>query len=138
MKALSAFIAGIIFSLGLTIAGMTNPENIINFLNITGDWDPGLMFVLIAATVVTGIGYRLVWKRTAPLFETGFSVPTSRIIDKRLLAGAAIFGIGWGLVGLCPGPAFSSVLTGGSGVWFFLAAMVAGMWLQRRVSALFG
>ena len=111
MKELAALIAGLMFSLGLIISGMTNPENIINFLDITGSWNPALAFVLMSAVVVTGIGYRLVWKRNAPVFEGSFSVPTSRVLDKRLIIGSAIFGVGWGLVGLCPGPALASVFT---------------------------
>lgn len=134
MKILSAFIAGAIFSIGLTVAGMTNPVNVIGFLDITGQWNPALMFVLMAAVVVTGIGYRLVWKRTEPLFEKDFFVPVNRIMDGRLMTGAAIFGIGWGLVGLCPGPALSSVVSGEKGVLVFIAAMLGGMLLQKGVS----
>jgi len=134
MKITSAFIAGAIFSIGLTISGMTNPENVIGFLDITGQWQPALMLVLIAAIAVTAIGYRLVWKRTEPLFEKDFFVPTSRIMDGRLMTGAAIFGIGWGLVGLCPGPALSSVASGEIGVLVFIGAMLGGMLLQRGVS----
>lgn len=134
MKLISAFISGVIFSIGLTVAGMTDPVNVIGFLDITGQWNPALMLVLIAAIVVTAIGYRLVWKRTEPLFEENFFVPTSRIMDGRLMTGAAIFGIGWGLVGLCPGPALSSVVSGESSVLVFIGAMLGGMLLQRGVS----
>lgn len=132
-KALSAFVSGALFSIGLTISGMTNPANVRGFLDVAGDWNPSLFFVLLAAVVVTGVGYRLVWKRPKPLFEPIFSVPTSRIIDARLLIGAAIFGIGWGLIGLCPGPALSSVVSGESAIFVFIAAMLAGMLLQRSV-----
>ena len=135
MKTISAFVAGAIFSIGLTISGMSNPENVIGFLDITGNWNPSLMLVLLSAVIVTGIGYRLVWQRTQPLFELDFSVPTSRILDGRLMTGSAIFGIGWGLVGLCPGPALSSVVSGNSSVYVFIAAMVGGMLLQRNLSA---
>ena len=134
MKTISAFIAGAIFSIGLTISGMSNPENVIGFLDIAGNWNPALMFVLLSAVVVTGLGYRLAWKRTQPLFEPNFSVPTSRILDGRLMTGSAIFGIGWGLIGLCPGPALSSVASGNSSVLVFIAAMFGGMILQRNVS----
>lgn len=135
MKSVSAFIAGAVFSIGLTISGMTNPENVIGFLDITGNWNPALMWVLMMAVVVTGLGYRLVWKRTEPLFDTEFFVPTSRIMDGRLMTGSAIFGIGWGLIGLCPGPALSSIASGNIGVYVFIAAMAGGMLLQRNVSA---
>lgn len=136
MKEISAFIAGLLFSLGLILSGMTNPANIINFLDITGNWNPALAFVLMAAVVVTGIGYQLVWKRITPLYEASFSVPTSRILDKRLIIGSALFGIGWGLVGLCPGPAMASLLTANwLKILVFLVAMVGGTLLQRQVKA---
>lgn len=135
MKNLSALIAGAVFSIGLTISGMTNPQNVIGFLDVAGSWNPSLFFVLVSAITVTGIGYRLVWRRTQPLFETSFSVPTSRILDGRLMTGAAIFGIGWGLSGLCPGPALSSVVVGDVGIYAFIIAMVSGMVLQRYVLA---
>ena len=137
MKELAAFIAGLLFSLGLIFSGMTNPANVIGFLDITGNWNPSLAFVLMAAVVVTGIGYRLVWKRSQPMYEAAFSVPTSRLLDKRLLIGSAIFGIGWGLVGLCPGPALASVFTvNGGKVLIFLVAMICGTLLQRNLTAL--
>ena len=137
MKEVSAFIAGLLFSLGLIFSGMTNPENIFGFLDITGDWNPSLAFVLLSAVIVTGIGYRLVWKRSAPMYEVEFSVPTSRILDKRLIIGLAVFGVGWGLVGLCPGPALASVFTiNGVKALVFLGAMVGGILLQRNLSSI--
>lgn len=137
MKEIAAFIAGLLFSLGLIFSGMTNPSNIIGFLDITGSWNPSLAFVLLSAVIVTGVGYRLVWKRSAPIYEAAFSVPTSRVLDKRLIIGSAIFGVGWGLVGLCPGPALASVFTiNGVKALVFLAAMVGGILLQRNLSAL--
>ena len=137
MKEVAALIAGLLFSLGLILSGMTNPENIIGFLDITGNWNPSLAFVLLSAVVVTGIGYRLVWKRSAPIYEASFSVPTSRILDKRLIIGSAIFGVGWGLVGLCPGPALASVFTvNGVKALVFIAAMAGGILLQRNFSSL--
>ena len=137
MKELAALIAGLLFSLGLILSGMTNPANVIGFLDITGSWNPALAFVLLSAVVVTGIGYRLVWKRSQPMYEATFSVPTSKILDKRLVIGSALFGIGWGLVGLCPGPALASVFTeNGLKALIFLAAMVGGVLLQRNLTAL--
>lgn len=131
LKTISAFVVGVIFSIGLTLSGMTDPANVIGFLDVTGVWNPALMLVLGAAVLVTGIGYALVWRRATPLFDTTFHRPTNRIIDGRLLTGATIFGVGWGLVGLCPGPAFSAVTSGESGVLVFIAAMLGGMLLQR-------
>ena len=137
MKEIAALISGLIFSLGLILSGMTNPENVIGFLNVTGNWNPALAFVLMAAVVITGLGYRLAWKRSKPLFETSFSVPTSQVIDKRLIMGSAIFGIGWGLVGLCPGPALASVFTSnGVKVLVFIAAVAGGILLQRLLTSL--
>ena len=136
MKELAALIAGLLFSLGLILSGMTNPENIINFLDITGNWNPALAFVLASAVIVTGIGYRLVWKRSAPVYEPVFSVPTSTTLDKRLIIGSAIFGIGWGIVGLCPGPALASVFSGNAvKILVFIAAMACGVLLQRQVTS---
>ncbi len=137
MKEIAAFIAGLQFSLGLILSGMTNPENVIGFLDITGNWNPALAFVLMSAVVVTGIGYRLVWKRSQPMYEATFSVPTNRVLDKRLIIGSGIFGIGWGLVGLCPGPALASVFTeNGVKALIFIAAMVGGVLLQRNLTTL--
>lgn len=136
MNIISAFIAGLIFSLGLVISGMTNPKNIIAFLDIGGAWNPALMLVLGAAVAVTALGYRLVWRRKQPLFAADFSVPTNRMLDRKLLGGAALFGAGWGLVGLCPGPALSSISSMESGVLIFSAAMLAGMLLQQNTSRL--
>lgn len=131
MNIFSAFIAGIIFSVGLVISGMTNPQNIIGFLDISGQWNPALMLVLASAVLVTGLGYRLVWQRKQPLFAAEFSVPTNRVIDQQLLTGATIFGTGWGLAGLCPGPALSSLSSGAGSILIFIAAMLAGMLLQQ-------
>lgn len=136
MKEIAAFIAGLLFSLGLILSGMTNPANVIGFLDITGNWNPSLAFVLMSAVVVTGIGYRLVWRRSQPMYEDTFSVPTSIVLDKRLILGSAIFGMGWGLVGLCLGPALASVFTeNGVKALVFLAAMVGGTLLQRNLTA---
>ena len=137
MKEIAALISGLIFSLGLIVSGMTNPQNVIGFLDITGNWNPALAFVLMAAVVITGLGYRLAWKRNKPLYEASFSVPTSQIIDKRLIVGSAVFGIGWGLVGLCPGPALASVFTSnGVKALVFISAIAGGILLQRLLTSL--
>jgi len=137
MKELAALVAGLVFSLGLILSGMTNPENVLNFLDITGNWNPALAFVLMAAVGVTGLGYRIAWKRERPLLDASFSVPTSKIIDERLIVGSAIFGVGWGLVGLCPGPAFANMLTSnGPKALVFMAAVAGGILLQRQMVSL--
>lgn len=106
---LSALIAGLVFGLGLTFSEMVNPAKVLAFLDILGNWDPSLAFVMGAALLVTAIGYRIVWRAERPLFATEFQVPGNRSIDTRLATGAILFGAGWGLVGLCPGPAISAL-----------------------------
>lgn len=123
----SALIAGLIFGLGLVISEMTNPAKVNGFLDIFGDWDPSLAFVMGTALIVTAIGYRLVWKKTNPFAADRFQVPSNRKIDKKLAMGAILFGIGWGLVGLCPGPAIAALFIGGLPIIIFLGAMIAGM-----------
>ncbi|MFC7292672.1 DUF6691 family protein [Hirschia litorea] len=126
-KHISGLFAGLIFGLGLTISQMTNPEKVISFLDIFGEWDPSLAFVMGGAVITSFIGYRLVWRRKTPLFDTQFQIPKNTSIDPKLAIGATLFGIGWGLVGLCPGPAIAGLLIGGKNILIFLAAMIAGM-----------
>ncbi|KPP82070.1 MAG: gene II and X family protein [Oceanicaulis sp. HLUCCA04] len=136
MKAiLSALAAGLVFGLGLIVSGMVNPAKVLNFLDIAGQWDPSLAFVMAGAASTVFIGYRFVLKRPAPLFADRFNLPGATRIDARLIGGAIMFGIGWGLVGLCPGPALTALGTGAVPVVVFAAAMLAGMagwrWLVR-------
>ncbi len=132
-KQFAGLIAGLIFGLGLTISEMVNPAKVLGFLDILGNWDPSLAFVMGGALVVTAIGYRLVWTRQRPVFDTSFHVPTSRKLDARLAIGAVLFGVGWGLVGLCPGPAIAAVSIGGMEAWGFLAALLGGLLLHDLV-----
>ncbi|MCI0511561.1 hypothetical protein C8E00_106153 [Chromohalobacter marismortui] len=133
MKALAGYLAGLLFGLGLAISGMTDPARVIGFLDVAGDWDPTLVFVLGGAVITTFIGYRLVWRRQTPLFESRFQQPTRRDLYTRLLGGAALFGIGWGLSGYCPGPAVASLPGLSWPLAAFLVAMIAGWWLSRRI-----
>jgi len=127
MQVLIALAAGLIFGLGLIISQMINPEKVLAFLDVAGPWDPSLAFVLLGAGAVSGLGYFLSRRRSAPLLAAQFEIPNRRDLDARLIIGAALFGIGWGLVGLCPGPAIVALpLAGLQGVVFF-AAMLAGM-----------
>lgn len=128
-SALAAFIAGVIFAIGLAIGGMTKPAKVAGFLDFTGNWDPSLMFVMGGAVMTHALLYRLIRKRSTPLFTAAFSVPTRKDIDIRLLGGAALFGIGWGLSGFCPGPAITSLASGQTPVLIFVAAMIVGMYL---------
>ncbi|OHZ00538.1 DUF6691 family protein [Salinicola sp. MIT1003] len=134
MKALAGYLAGLLFGLGLAISGMTDPARVIGFLDVAGAWDPTLIFVLGGAVITTFIGYRLVWRRQAPVLDARFQLPTRRDLDGRLLGGAALFGIGWGLTGYCPGPAVASLPGLSWPLALFLVAMVAGWWLARRFS----
>jgi len=122
-----ALIAGLVFSLGLLISQMVNPVKVITFLDISGNWDPSLAFVMGSALIVTAIGYQLVWRRTKPFYADKFQVPLSRKIDRRLAIGAVLFGIGWGLAGLCPGPSLAALVIGGVPALGFFAAMLLGM-----------
>lgn len=133
MRNIFALLSGSLFGIGLLVAQMTNPAKVIAFLDLFGSWDPSLAFVMGGALIVTLIGYRFVLKRKQPLFDGTFRIPDRTDIDVRLITGAALFGIGWGLAGLCPGPAFSSLGFGGASVLIFVGAMVASMFITRRV-----
>ena len=127
MRPLAAFAAGLIFGLGLVVSDMINPAKVLNFLDIAGSWDPSLVFVMGTAVVTAAIGYRLVFRLKTPLLGGRFVLPNRTDIDARLIGGAALFGIGWGLAGFCPGPAISAAATGRGEVFVFLAAMAVGM-----------
>lgn len=130
----AALASGLVFGLGLTISEMINPAKVIAFLDIFGAWDPSLAFVMGAALFVTALGYRLAWRAPKPAFATAFQVPGARTIDARLAGGAVLFGVGWGLVGLCPGPALAALSVGGAPAAVFLAAMLVGLGAGRRLS----
>jgi uncharacterized membrane protein YedE/YeeE len=133
MKAWIAFAAGLLFGLGLSLGGMTQPAVVLGFLDIFGAWDPRLVFVMAGAVLTTAIGYRLVLRRSRPLLAERFQWPTSRRIDARLIGGAALFGIGWGTAGYCPGPALASLGAGVPALLVLVACMIAGWWLAARL-----
>jgi uncharacterized membrane protein YedE/YeeE len=124
---ISVFVSGVIFAVGLGIAGMTDADKVINFLNVAGDWDPSLAFVLVGAIAVHLVLYRLMIRRPSPLFHDTFCMPTRKDIDARLVGGSALFGLGWGLGGICPGPGIVSGATLGTEALVFITAMVGGM-----------
>ena len=128
-----AFISGLIFAIGLVLGGMTQPAKVIAFLDITGKWDPSLAFVMGGAILVYAPLYRLIRRRQAPFFASVFSMPTRLDIDPLLIGGSALFGVGWGLGGFCPGPAVVSLASGSPTVVIFVAAMLAGMYLFKLV-----
>jgi uncharacterized membrane protein YedE/YeeE len=127
-----AAIAGAVFAIGLAVGGMTVPAKVTGFLDVGGAWDPTLAFVMAGAIAVYAPIARIVQRRRRPLVAERFHWPTLRAIDARLVAGAAIFGIGWGLSGYCPGPALTSIGSGATGVLVFVAAMIAGIAITRR------
>ena len=114
-----SFLSGLLFALGLSVSGMTEPGKVIGFLNITRSWDPSLVFVMGGAVITYFILFRLIHKRSAPLFALQFSIPERKDIDLPLLGGAVLFGIGWGIGGFCPGPAVASIFTGKPNVLLF-------------------
>jgi uncharacterized protein len=134
LKMLVNLFAGTLFGLGLSISGMVNPAKVIGFLDFAGDWDPTLGLVFGGALLVTISTFRSILRRPRPVLVEEFDLPTKKDVDSRLLAGAAIFGIGWGLSGLCPGPAVTALTSGLLPVFAFAAAMVAGMAIYKWVS----
>lgn len=127
MQIAIAFLTGLVFGLGLVLSGMTNPAKVIGFLDLAGNWDPSLAVVMGGAVLVAGIAFRVAKGRATALLGDPMRVPTATQIDRRLVLGALVFGIGWGLAGYCPGPALASVVQGGIKPLIFVAAMVAGM-----------
>ena len=134
VKTAAGYLAGMLFGLGLAISGMTDPARVLGFLDIAGAWDPTLIFVLGAAVGTTFVGYRLVFARGTPLFSTQSQLPTKQELDAKLLGGAALFGVGWGLSGYCPGPAIASIGGLTLPLLALLAAMVVGWWIAQRLS----
>lgn len=127
-----ALVSGTMFGLGLAISEMTNPEKVLGFLDIFGRWDPSVAFVMGGAVAVTALTFRYVKALPKPLFAARFEVPTSTAIDRPLLVGAVLFGIGWGTAGFCPGPAIASITMGSSEPPIFLLALLVGNYLAGR------
>lgn len=127
MQLLIAFVTGLVFGLGLIISGMTDPSKVIGFLDLAGNWDPSLAFVMAGAILVGLSGFRLARARTQAFLGGPFRVPTARHIDRRLVLGSLVFGAGWGLAGYCPGPALASLASGGGKPLVFTIAMLVGM-----------
>ena len=139
LRHISAIASGLVFGLGLVISGMVNPAKVKNFLDITGTWDPSLLFVMAGAIAVTLPGYRLLSKSKAPRFATQFHWPTKQDIDPPLIRGAIFFGIGWALSGLCPGPAIAALTTFNTRVWGFMVMLIVGTLVayhQNRLNTL--
>lgn len=129
-RKLVALASGILFGIGLSVSQMINPAKIQDFLDVAGAWDPSLAFVMGGAVAVTLVAFRFILKQPAPRLAAGFQVPTATAIDARLLGGAALFGVGWGLGGFCPGPAVAALSLGDGKIAVFVLAMLAGMTLH--------
>ena len=130
-RILSALGAGLVFGLGIAISGMGNPAKVLNFFDVLGTWDPSLIFVMGGALITTAIGYRIVFgAKSAPIFDAKFHLPTSKTIDAKLVGGSALFGVGWGLCGVCPGPAIAGLGTGNLDLLRALAGIALGALVQ--------
>lgn len=130
----AALIAGVLFGVGLAMSGMTDPQRVLGFLDIFGDFDPALLFVLGGAVAVTATAFRYVLRRPAPAFADSFQISHLRSLDRQLLGGAALFGIGWGIAGYCPGPALAGLGVLSREALWFVPAMVAGALIHRAVA----
>ena len=133
MRLASVFLGGVLFAVGLGLSGMTDANKVIGFLNLAGSWDPSLAFVMVGAIGMHLILYRLIIKRSSPIFADIFHIPTRRDIDAKLVGGSALFGIGWGLGGFCPGPGIVSFSGLGQSAAIFVGAMLVGMVIQKIV-----
>lgn len=136
MRLVSTYIIGLIFGIGISISGMANPAKVLNFFDLAGTWDPSLVFVMGGAVVVAFLGYRIVLRRPAPVLDAKFHLPDNPRIDARLLGGSALFGVGWGIAGFCPGGALPALGTGRLEVFAFVAAMIAGIFAAKGLIAL--
>lgn len=136
MRALFNLVCGLVFGTGLILSGLANPAKIQNFLDLAGHWDPSLAFVMLGAISVTSVGFMLARRRGKPVCEDAFQLPPTTVVTQQLVAGSAIFGIGWGLGGLCPGPALVSLTLGAPGILVFVPTMLIGIaavtYAQRR------
>ncbi len=130
---LSPFLIGLLFGAGIAVSGMINPAKVLNFFDVAGTWDPSLAFVMGGALTVAFIGYRIVLKRPGPVFGGGFQLPTRKEIDRPLVVGSAIFGIGWGVAGFCPGASIPALGLFQPDAFVFVASMIAGLLIARAI-----
>tara|TARA_R110000868_G_scaffold32555_13_gene118541 strand:+ start:1066 stop:1515 length:450 start_codon:yes stop_codon:yes gene_type:complete len=135
-RTISGLLAGLVFGVGLTISGLVDPSKVVAFLDVAGSWDPSLAFVMLGGIAVAAVGFKLVLRRSQPIFESKFMLPTRKDIDRNLVVGAGLFGIGWGLAGYCPGPALAGLGLGSIEAVVFVAAMVVGMFVVRQSGGL--
>ena len=131
MQLMTVYFVGVIFGVGISISGMANPAKVLNFFDVAGTWDPSLAFVMGGALSVTVIGYHVVLKRPVPILGAQFHLPSSQKLDLPLIDGLALFGVGWGIAGFCPGGALPAIGTGKAEVLIFVAALLAGIFLAK-------
>lgn len=134
MKNILVLLSGLLFGFGLSLSEMINPTVVLSFLDIFGDWNAALMFVMVGALLVTTIGFSWLLKKEKPLFDAKFHLPLSQHLDKDLLVGASLFGIGWGLAGYCPGPAIAGLVLGQMETLYFVVAMLVGIKLSQLIN----
>jgi uncharacterized membrane protein YedE/YeeE len=131
-----AFFSGVLFSIGLAFAGMTQPQKVIAFLDVSGNWDPSLAFVMVGAIAVYSIGFRIITQLPHPLFDKKFELPKKKDLDRNLIIGSILFGVGWGLVGFCPAPALTALVAFRWEPTLFVVAMLGGMglytWTEKK------
>ena len=128
-----SFLSGLIFGIGLTVAGMVNPAKVIAFLNILGNWDPSLVFVMVGAIIISAPFFYILKNKKKPLFNSSFQIPSRTNIDRNLIIGSSLFGIGWGMVGLCPGPAVASIAFFQPLSILFVIAIMSGFYLCKYI-----
>ena len=131
MRLISVFFVGLIFGVGISISGIANPAKVLNFFDLAGTWDPSLAFVMGGALIVTFIGYRVVLKQPAPILGARFHLPSDQALGLPLVGGSALFGLGWGIAGFCPGGALPAIGTGKTEVLIFVAALLAGIFFAK-------
>lgn len=127
MKAFISFVVGLLFAIGLGVSGMTQPHIVRGFLDVFGNWDWRLIGVMVGAIAIHAVAYKLIIKRASPILDKKFFLPTSKVLDKRLFMGAALFGLGWGWAGICPGPGLVALASGNTSFWYFIISMLVGM-----------
>jgi uncharacterized membrane protein YedE/YeeE len=135
MRLITTYLIGLVFGVGISISGMANPAKVLNFFDVAGIWDPSLGFVMGGALIMTFIGYRYVLKRPTPMLSQTFYLPGRRDLDLPLIGGSAVFGIGWGIAGFCPGGALPALGTGSVDVWIFVTALLAGIVIANIIQA---
>ena len=133
MLYLISLTSGILFGIGLAVSNMISPSKIVGFLDITGDWDPSLAFVMVGAVIVTGIAFKIILKRSKPIYQSEFNIFKNTHIDLRLILGASIFGVGWAISGLCPGPAIASIGFLNEKLLVFVIALLIGSLIGKRI-----